>query len=128
MDLAIIVVVLAIIQYIAFGFLVGWARGKYDCPAPAATGKAIFERYNRVHMNTLEQIPAFLTAMFLYSHTGSPNVAAGLGIVFIVGRFVYLRSYIADPKSRGIGFGLTTLPVLYMLLGSLFFTARNMLA
>ena len=128
MDLVIIVVVLAIIQYIAFGFLVGWARGKYDCPDPATTGNEIFERYNRVHMNTLEQMPAFLSAMFLYSHTGSPNVAAGLGVVFIVGRFIYLRSYITDPKSRGIGFGLTTLPVLYMLLGSLFFTVRNMLA
>ena len=42
-----------------------------------------------------------------------------LGAVFIVGRAIYARSYVRDPKSRSIGFALTALPNLRMLLGIL---------
>ena len=33
----------------------------------------------------------------------SPMVAASLGGVFFIGRFLYWRSYMADPKKRGPG-------------------------
>jgi len=33
-----VVIVLALLQYVAFGMLVGWARGKYGVKAPAVTG------------------------------------------------------------------------------------------
>ena len=118
MDLVTIVVVLALIQFIGFGILVGRARGKYGVDAPATSGDPIFERYYRVHMNTLEQLIVFLPAIFLYSRLGNPAIAAGLGLVYIVGRLVYLRSYIADPKSRGIGFGMTFLPTVFMVVAS----------
>jgi hypothetical protein len=36
-----------------------------------------------------------------------------------VGRFVYLRSYVADPAKRGMGFGLSLLPIFALLLGAL---------
>ena len=45
---------LALLQYIAFGMLVGKARGKYGVKAPAITGNDVFERYFRVQQNTLE--------------------------------------------------------------------------
>ena len=49
----------------------------------------------------------------------SPVWAAALGAVYLVGRFVYLRSYVADPAKRGTGFGLSMLPILALLLGAL---------
>ena len=127
MELVIIVVVLALIQFIVFGILVGRARGKYNVSAPATSGDPVFERYNRVHMNTLEQLAVFLPSIFIYSYVGSPAVAAGLGVVYLVGRLVYLRSYIADPATRGAGFGMTALPSMFMLLASLFIVIRNLI-
>jgi len=43
-----IIALLAIIQFIAFGMLVGQARGKYGIKAPAMTGNEYFERAVRV--------------------------------------------------------------------------------
>lgn len=48
-----LVVVLALIEYLALGYKVGRARSKYDVKAPAITGNPIFERHFRVHQNTL---------------------------------------------------------------------------
>lgn len=127
MDLVIIVVVLALFQYVGFSFMVGMKRGKYNVEAPAVSGDPMWERYYRVQMNTLEQLAVFLPAIFLYSHLGNPTVAAGLGAVYIIGRFIYLRSYVADPGSRAIGFMLTFLPSVYMLGASLYMAIRNML-
>ncbi|NKB35152.1 MAG: MAPEG family protein [Pseudomonadales bacterium] len=127
MDYVIIVVVLALIQYSAFGILVGRARGKYNVPAPATSGDPTFERYFRVQQNTAEQLIVFLPAIFLYSHVGNTLVAAGLGVVYLVGRLVYLRSYVADPKSRGAGFGMTFLPSAFMLIASLIIAVGNLI-
>jgi glutathione S-transferase len=126
MDLVIVVVVLILIEYIAFGILVGRARGKYGIDAPAVSGDPVFERYYRVQQNTAEQLLAFLPAIFLYTHLGNTTVAAGLGLVFFVGRIVYLRSYVADPKSRGLGFGLSFLPTAFMLIASLIIAVGNL--
>jgi len=127
MDLVFIVAILAVIQFLAFGILVGMARGKYDVPAPAVSGNPIFERYNRVQQNTLEQLAIFLPAMFIYANLGDPRVAAGLGVVYLIGRLIYLRSYVKEPKSRGLGFAVTSLPGMFMLLASLFLAARNLI-
>jgi glutathione S-transferase len=113
------VIALALIQFFAFGILVGRARAKYDVPAPAMAGHAVFERYFRVHYNTMEQLVVFIPGMLLFGLYVSAPAAAVLGLIFIVGRFVYLRAYIADPSKRGAGFGLTALPVMILLLGGL---------
>jgi glutathione S-transferase len=114
-----IVIGLALIQFFAFGALVGRARAKYGVPAPAMSGHEIFERYNRVHYNTMEQLVIFVPAMLLFGYYVSAPVAALLGLVFIVGRTVYLGAYVADPARRGAGFGLTVLPNTILLLGGL---------
>ncbi|MFL2854875.1 MAG: MAPEG family protein, partial [Pseudohongiellaceae bacterium] len=128
MSLVAIVVVLALVQYSAFGILVGRARGKYNVPAPAISGDPTFERYFRVQQNTAEQIIIFLPAIFLSANLWSPQISAGLGVVYLVGRFLYLRSYVADPKSRSAGFALTFIPSVIMLIASLIFAVRNMIA
>jgi glutathione S-transferase len=127
MQLVVIVIVLALLQYFAFGILVGRARMKYNVPAPATTGDPIFERYNRVHQNTLESLVLFLPGITIYGTYGNPELAAGLGLVWIVGRFVYLRAYVKEPGSRGVGFALTTLPSLFLLIGGAIAAGRALL-
>jgi len=114
-----IVTVVALLQFFWFGWQVGAARGKYNIAAPATSGNEIFERVFRVHMNTLEQLVVFLPALWIFASYISPLWAAGIGAVFIVGRALYARSYVKDPKSRSAGFALTALPELALLIGIL---------
>lgn len=114
-----VVTVLAIAQYIWFGVLVGQARGRYGVHAPAVTGHDIFERYYRVQMNTLELLVPLVPAMYLAARYWSPLWVAAAGGVFIVGRFVYLRAYVSDPKTRSLGYALSALPLLALLIAVL---------
>ena len=114
-----VVILLALIEYVVFGMLVGRARGKYGVHAPAVAGHEVFERYFRVHQNTLEMLVVFVPAMWLFGTYVDPTWAALLGLVYVVGRILYLRGYVADPAKREIGFGLSVLPVIVLLLGAL---------
>ena len=119
MELVACVAVLALVQYILFGMLVAQARGKFGVNAPAVTGHPVFERYVRVQMNTLELLVALLPGLALFALYVSPTWATALGAIYLVGRFVYLRSYVSDPSTRSIGFGLSMLPILALLIGAL---------
>jgi len=121
-----IIIVLALLQYFFFGMLVGRARMKYNVPAPATSGDPMFERYNRVHQNTQESLLLFLPGIVLFSLYFNPSIAAGLGLVWIIGRFIYLRAYVKDPASRGLGFGLTALPSVILLIGGLIGAVRGL--
>lgn len=127
MEPAAIVIVLALLEYQVFSMLVGWARGKYGVEAPATTGHPLFERYFRVQMNTQESLMLFLPGMVLFGYYYNANYAAVLGLVWIVGRAIYLRAYVADPKKRGIGFMLSFLPNVILVIGGGIAAARNLL-
>ena len=60
MSIVHIVAVLAVMQFILFGLLVGKAREQHGIKAPAVSGNEEFERIYRVQMNTLEQLVCFL--------------------------------------------------------------------
>ncbi len=122
-----IVTVLALLEYQFFGIMVGRARGRYGIAAPATTGHEVFERYFRVHMNTLEQLALFLPALWIFGYYVSEVWAAGLGTVWIVGRAIYCMLYVKEPKSRTLGFALTALPMLAMLLGILIWAVRALM-
>ena len=124
---AALVALLALLQYFYFATLVGQARGKFGVNGPAVTGHPVFERYFRVQMNTLELLIALLPGLWLFARYVSPTWAAILGTVYLVGRFVYLRSYVGDPSKRGAGFGLSMLPILALLVGALFGAASALL-
>ena len=119
-----IIVVLALLQYIYFSLQVGKARGTYEVSAPAVSGHPIFERHYRVQMNTLEQLIVFIPAVFLFGYYGNAMVAAALGAVYLVGRFLFASSYVADPAKRSRGFMLSFLPTVVLLVGGLLQAVR----
>ncbi len=114
-----IVTALALLQFIAFGMQVARARGKYGVHAPAVTGNEIFERHFRVQQNTLEQLIVFLPGLYLFAHYYNSLLAAGLGLIYLIGRQVYAASYVKEPRSRSAGFGLTFLPIMILIVGGL---------
>ena len=113
-----IALLLALVQFIVFGAAVGRARARYNCPAPAMSGNEIFERYLRVQMNTLELLVCLVPAAWLFARYVDANWAAGLVGLYLIGRLVYFRSYVRDPKSRALGFGLSSFPIIVMIGGA----------
>tara|TARA_R110002096_G_scaffold65006_2_gene158266 strand:- start:63 stop:446 length:384 start_codon:yes stop_codon:yes gene_type:complete len=110
MEAVIIITVLALLQYVYFGYQVGAMRGQTGVKAPATSGDPMFERVNRVHQNTLEQLVFVLPVMWIYANAVSPIWAAGFGAIYIIGRFIYSAAYRKDPGSRSIGFTMSLLP------------------
>jgi glutathione S-transferase len=119
MELVAIVTLVAIVEFIVFGMKVGTSREKYGVNAPATTGHDMFERHYRVHYNTLEQLIIFLPGLWLFGFYIGYSWAAGIGLIYIVGRAIYGIAYIKDPGSRGIGMILSVLPCWVLILGGL---------
>jgi uncharacterized MAPEG superfamily protein len=118
------VIALALIEYFVFGTLVGRARGTYNVPAPATAGHPTWERMNRAHQNTLEQLVIFVPSVLAFGSFVSAPIACALGLVFIAGRALYFRGYTAEAQKRGPGFAISALANIALLLGSLIGAAR----
>ncbi len=103
MEYVAIVTLLLLIQYTIYSMLCGMARGKDTVVAPATSGDEAYERAFRVQMNTLEQLAVTLPAMWICALFFSPLWAAGLGVVFMLGRLLYRQAYTKDPATRGPG-------------------------
>ena len=122
-----IVTVLALGQFFWLSLQVARARVRYGVAAPATTGNELFERHFRVQMNTLEQLMLFLPSLWIFAHYISSLWAAALGVVFIIGRAIYATSYVRDPRSRSLGFGLTAFPTFAMMIGIVVWAVRAIL-
>ena len=114
-----LVSIVALVQYLMFGVQVGKARTKYGIEGPATTGNEMFERVYRVQMNTLELLVVFLPALWLAARHIQPVWVSLVGVVFIVGRFVYFRAYTQEPSRRGLGFMLSIVPTVALLVAAL---------
>ncbi|CCD92481.1 MAPEG family protein (Membrane-associated protein in eicosanoid and glutathione metabolism) [Bradyrhizobium sp. ORS 375] len=114
-----IVTVLALMLYFYMSLVVGRARAQYGVKAPAISGNPDFERVFRVQMNTLEWLPIFLPALWLFAIYVSDGIAALIGLVWIAGRAMYMVSYAKAAEKRGPGFGVQALAALVLLLGAL---------
>ena len=101
-----LVTLASIALYFLIMFRVGQFRGKTGIKAPATTGDPLFERIYRIQMNTLEWMPLFLVPLWLAALTVHDGFAAVCGLVWIVGRSVYMQAYLADPAKRGTGFAI----------------------
>jgi len=99
-----LVTLLAILFYFYSSVLVSRARRKFGVKLPAISGNADFERVFRAQMNTLEWMPIFLPALWLFAIYISDPIAAVLGLVWIVGRMLYLTGYSQAANKRELGF------------------------
>jgi glutathione S-transferase len=114
-----IVVTVALLQFFWFGLQVGRARARFKVPAPATSGNPDFERVFRIQMNTLEQLVLFIPSIWMFARYVTPVLAAALGVVYVIGRFIYSAGYSKAADKRGVGFGISALPVMILLVGSL---------
>ena len=109
------VTLLAIIQFLVFGYMTGRARRNYKVKAPAVSGNEMFERYYRVQMNTLELLVMLLPSLWLAARYMNLDWAAAAGAVYLIGRVVYYFAYIKNPASRALGFGLSLVPIIVLM-------------
>jgi glutathione S-transferase len=109
----------ALVVYFGLGIVVGGARAKYGVPAPQSSGHPEFDKRNRVHLNTLEQLALLVPAVIVGAPVLGDAIAAGLTAAWSVGRILYARAYYADPAKRGPGFGLTFFPTMILLIAGI---------
>ncbi len=114
-----VVIALSLIEYFVFVMAVGRARGRFGVAAPATSGNPDFERVYRVQMNTLEQLIIFIPSIWIFGSFVSPVWAAGLGLVFVIGRALYAIGYAKAARKRSLGFAIAGLPLMILMVGSL---------
>ena len=118
MALATLVIMMALAQYLFFVCKTGQFRGKHGVKAPACTGDENFERMFRIQQNTMEQLVVFIPALLAFSHFVSPIWGPCVGLVFIIGRFVYFQGYLNDPAKRGPGMMMTFITNAVLVIGA----------
>ncbi|MCW2283702.1 glutathione S-transferase [Rhodoblastus acidophilus] len=107
-----------VLFYTWLGYRVARARMTYGVPAPATTGDPTFERHYRIQMNTLEWLPIQIVGLWMFAIYVSDLGAAVLGVIWIIGRAIYARAYLAEPKSRTAGFVIQLSASLLLCLGA----------
>ena len=122
-----LVALLALIECFFFAYAVGKARETYGIKAPATTGNEAFERCFRVQQNTVEQMIVFLPALFIAANYWPAQWIAGIGAIYLVGRIVYFRGYVRDPRARGTGFLLSSAPIMVLVVAGAIGIVRALL-
>ncbi len=113
------VTLLAVLFYFYTSLHVARARAAYEVKAPAMFGQPDFERAFRVQMNTLEWLPIFLPSLWLFAIYISDTIAAAIGLVWIIGRIVYLLGYSKAAEKRGPGFAIQAFACIALWVGAL---------
>ena len=124
-SLVALVTLLSLALFFWMGADVARARMRFGVIAPAVTGHPEFERHFRVQANTLEGLVLFLPSLWLFALSVSglmgsaltDKIAAVLGLFWLTGRVIYMRSYVRDPARRALGFSIQTLATLLLFLG-----------
>lgn len=119
-----LVTLVALLEYFIFALAVGRARYRFGVKAPATAGNLDFERYYRAQMNTLELLIIFVPALWAFALLINPVWASGLGALFIVGRLLYFFGYVKAAEKRSLGFALSTVPMLFLLIGGIYGAIR----
>jgi uncharacterized membrane protein YecN with MAPEG domain len=114
-----IVTLLSLAVYFWMATEVARARRRAGIVAPAMTGDATLERTIRAHTNTLEWLPIFIPSLWLFAFYWSDISAAALGLLWIVGRIVYFKGYVAAAAKRSPGFLIQVIASAILLFGAL---------
>jgi uncharacterized MAPEG superfamily protein len=80
-----------------------------------------------VQQNTLELLIVFLPVLAIAAAYWNPVWVAAIGAVYLIGRLVYFRAYVREPRQRSLGYGLSIVPVLLLALGSVIGVVRSLL-
>jgi len=113
-----LVTLLAIMVYFYSSILVSRARKKFGVKLPAISGNPDFERVFRAQMNTLEWLPIFLPSLWLFAIYISDIYAAGIGLVWVIGRILYILGYAQAVAKRGRGFAIQALAAIALWVGA----------
>jgi glutathione S-transferase len=113
------VTLLAIAVYFFSSILVSRARIRFGVKLPAISGNPDFERVFRAQMNTLEWLPMFLPSLWLFAIYIGDGIAAAIGMVWVVGRILYVLGYARAVAKRGPGFAIQTLATVALWVGAL---------
>jgi uncharacterized membrane protein YecN with MAPEG domain len=113
-----LVTLAAALVYFGMALQVARTHGKTGILPPAMAGDPVLERTVRAHVNTLEWMPIFLPAMWLFAIYWSATWAAILGAIWIVGRIIYFLGYVAAPDKRFPGFAIQALTATVLVLGA----------
>jgi glutathione S-transferase len=119
-----IVTLLAVVICIGTSIMVARMRKTTGIQPPAMSGHPAVERALRVQGNTVESFIAFLPALWLaalYFQGWAPPL---LGLLWCVGRVVYAIGYMAAPERRHVGFGISMIAVLGLLVLAIVGIAR----
>jgi uncharacterized membrane protein YecN with MAPEG domain len=122
-----LVILLALAEYLLFGYLVSRARTRSKLAAPAVTGHAEFERYFRVQQNTIEQLIVVIPAMWIGGLTLNPLWPAAFGAVYVTARGFYAYGYIKSPPQRHYGFMVGLIATVALLLAAGFGVIKALL-
>ncbi len=121
--LSILLLLSVIAHYMWIQIRVGKLRIDKGIVAPATTGDAEFERAFRVQANSVEQMAVFLPCyMILLVVTGLQGnevflwITVVLGFLYLVGRVLYARTYMADAAKRTPGSAISFLVNALMML------------
>jgi uncharacterized membrane protein YecN with MAPEG domain len=114
-----LVSLLAVAIYFWMATQVARTRRKVGIAPPVTTGDPVLERTIRAHLNTLEWMPIFLPSLWLFAIYWDSNVAAALGVIWIVGRVIYFVGYVSEARKRLPGFFIQTSAASILLLGAI---------
>lgn len=108
----------AVLLTLLFAIRTGMMRGRTGIKAPAMSGSEEFDRANRVHLNTVEQMVLFLPVLWIFATQAGDLYAGIASLIWLAGRVLYSQGYMADPGKRELGFIIGALVVLLMFLAS----------
>lgn len=119
-----LITILALVFYIWTGISVARARSKHGVKAPTMTGPTEFECAVRVQANTLEWLVVFVPALWLATAYFSPSMSIVylswlppvLGLIWIVGRWIYMSGYMRAPDQRSTGFLIAGIAIVALLI------------
>ena len=110
---------IALLVYYFTLFKAGMARGRFNVEAPSHEGPEEYVRYVRAHQNTLEHLVLFIPGLWLFSFAVDPLWAAGIGLIWPVGRMMYALGYYEAPEKRSLGLYISMPSIYILVLGSL---------
>ena len=113
-----LVTLLAILVYFYSSILVSRARGRFGVKLPAISGNPDFERVFRAQMNTLEWLPIFLPSLWLFAVYVNDAIAAAIGLVWVIGRILYVLGYAQAVAKRSLGFAIQALATIALWVGA----------